>query len=137
MTTGKRNFHSRLSLKTELFTVFVISFLFLIAGRFRIVTFTYSGNVENTYREQVVSTSEQAISNYSNYISKVVNASDAIQKRLVNETKETITETADNFFDEIRIVTPSISSLSLFDEQGNLIASSSNFKNEKSKEEVS
>lgn len=136
MTTGKRNFNSRLSLKTELFTVFVISFLFLIAGRFRIVTFTYSGNVENTYREQVVSTSEQAISNYSNYISEVVNASDAIQKRLVNETEETITETADNFFDEIRIVTPSISSLSLFDEQGNLIASSSNFKNEESKEEV-
>lgn len=130
MTTGKRSFHNRLSLKSELFGAFVLGFVFFLVGRLFLVSWTYSGNVERTYMEQVVSTSEQAVSNYATYTSDVVNVSDAIQKRLVNENDTTIKEKASDFFDDTRILSPSIGSISLYDGQGVFIAGNSNYLND-------
>ena len=68
MNTGKRNRLNRLSLKSQLFFSFVTAFVLFMAGVFSIVTLTYSSSVETTYLKQVISTSEQALSNYSNYM---------------------------------------------------------------------
>ncbi len=129
MTTGKRSFHNRLSLKSELFSAFVLGFVFFLVGRLFLVSRTYSGNVERTYIEQVVATSEQAVSNYAIYTNDVVNVSDAIQKRLVNENSSTIKEKAGDFFDETRLLSPSIGSISLYDGQGFFIAGNSSYQN--------
>lgn len=125
MNIGRRNRLKRHSLKSVLFFSFVTAFLFFMAGIFVIVTWTYSASVETTYLKQVISTSEQALSNYSNYMDNVINASDAIQTRLINEKNETIEKNGGTFFDEVMIVSQSIKSISLYDTDGNLIASDS------------
>lgn len=136
MNTGKRNRLNRLSLKSQLFFSFVTAFVLFMAGVFSIVTLTYSSSVETTYLKQVISTSEQALSNYSNYMDGVINASDAIQKRLVNENSETIQSKGGVFFDEIMVVSQSIDSISLYDTDGKMITSDSNYVSELSPEEV-
>lgn len=136
MNTGKRNRLNRLSLKSQLFFSFVTAFVLFMAGVFSIVTLTYSSSVETTYLKQVISTSEQALSNYSNYMDGVINASDAIQKRLVNENSETIQSKGGVFFDEIMVVSQSIESISLYDTNGRMITSDSNYVSELSPEEV-
>lgn len=136
MNTGKRNRLNRLSLKSQLFFSFVTAFVLFMAGVFSIVTLTYSSSVETTYLKQVISTSEQALSNYSNYMDGVINASDAIQKRLVNENSETIQSKGGVFFDEIMVVSQSIDSISLYDTNGRMITSDSNYVSELSPEEV-
>ncbi len=125
MNIGRRNRLKRHSLKSVLFFSFVTAFVFFMAGIFAIVTWTYSASVETTYLKQVISTSEQALSNYSNYMDNVINASDAIQTRLINEKNETIEKNGGTFFDEVMIVSQSIKSISLYDTDGNLIASDS------------
>ncbi len=136
MNTGKRNRLNRLSLKSQLFFSFVTAFVLFMAGVFSIVTLTYSSSVETTYLKQVISTSEQALSNYSNYMDGVINASDAIQKRLVNENSETIQSKGGVFFDEIMVVSQSIDFISLYDTDGKMITSDSNYVSELSPEEV-
>lgn len=136
MNTGKRNRLNRLSLKSQLFFSFVTAFVLFMAGVFSIVTLTYSSSVETTYLKQVISTSEQALSNYSNYMDGVINASDAIQKRLVNENSETIQSKGGVFFDEIMVVSQSIESISLYDTNGRMITSDSNYVSELSPEDV-
>ena len=136
MNTGKRNRLNRLSLKSQLFFSFVTAFVLFMAGVFSIVTLTYSSSVETTYLKQVISTSEQALSNYSNYMDGVINASDAIQKRLVNENSETIQSKGGVFFDEIMVVSQSIDSISLYDTNGRMITSDSNYVSELSPEDV-
>ena len=136
MNTGKRNRLNRLSLKSQLFFSFVTAFVLFMAGVFSIVTLTYSSSVETTYLKQVISTSEQALSNYSNYMDGVINASDAIQKRLVNESSETIQSKGGVFFDEIMVVSQSIESISLYDTNGRMITSDSNYVSELSPEDV-
>lgn len=125
MNIGRRNRLKRHSLKSVLFFSFVTAFVFFMAGIFAIVNWTYSASVESTYIQQVISTSEQALSNYSNYMDNVISASDAIQKRLVNEKNETIEKNGGIFFDEVMIVSQSVKSISLYDTDGNLIASDS------------
>lgn len=136
MNTGKRNRLNRLSLKSQLFFSFVTAFVLFMAGVFLIVTLTYSSSVETTYLKQVISTSEQALSNYSNYMDGVINASDAIQKRLVNENSETIQSKGSVFFDEIMVVSQSIDSISLYDTDGKMITSDSNYVSELSPDNV-
>ena len=136
MNTGKRNRLNRLSLKSQLFFSFVTAFVLFMVGVFSIVTLTYSSSVETTYLKQVISTSEQALSNYSNYMDGVINASDAIQKRLVNENSETIQSKGGVFFDEIMVVSQSIESISLYDTNGRMITSDSNYVSELSPEDV-
>lgn len=136
MNTGKRNRLNCLSLKSQLFFSFVTAFVLFMAGVFSIVTLTYSSSVETTYLKQVISTSEQALSNYSNYMDGVINASDAIQKRLVNENSETIQSKGGVFFDEIMVVSQSIESISLYDTNGRMITSDSNYVSELSPEDV-
>lgn len=136
MNTGKRNRLNRLSLKNQLFFSFVTAFVLFMAGVFLIVTLTYSSSVETTYLKQVISTSEQALSNYSNYMDGVINASDAIQKRLVNENSETIQSKGSVFFDEIMVVSQSIDSISLYDTDGKMITSDSNYVSELSPDNV-
>lgn len=136
MNIGKRNCLNRLSLKSQLFFSFVTAFVLFMVGVFSIVTLTYSSSVETTYLKQVISTSEQALSNYSNYMDGVINASDAIQKRLVNENSETIQSKGSLFFDEIMVVSQSIDSVSLYDIDGKMITSDSNYVSELSPEEV-
>lgn len=136
MNTGKRNRLNRLSLKSQLFFSFVTAFVLFMAGVFLIVTLTYSSSVETTYLKQVISTSEQALSNYSNYMDGVINASDAIQKRLVNENSETIQSKGSVFFDEIMVVSQSIDSISLYDPDGKMITSDSNYVSELSPDNV-
>lgn len=136
MSTGKRNPHKHLSLKGQLFFSFVTAFVVFMLGVFAIVNFTYSTSVETTYLKQVISTSEQALSNYSNYMDGVIAASDAIQKQLVNENSETIPSKGKVFFDEIMVVSQSIKSISLYDTDGKLITSDSNYVNKMSQEEI-
>lgn len=136
MNTGKRNRLNRLSLKSQLFFSFVTAFVLFMAGVFLIVTLTYSSSVETTYLKQVISTSEQALSNYSNYMDGVINASDAIQKRLVNENSETIQSKGSVFFDEIMVVSQSIDSISLYDTDGKMITSDNNYVSELSPDNV-
>ncbi len=137
MNIGKRNRLKRHSLKSVLFFSFVTAFVFFMAGIFAIVTWTYSASVESTYLKQVISTSEQALSNYSNYMDNVISASDAIQKRLVNEKGETIEKNGGTFFDEVMIVSQSVKSISLYDTDGNLIASDSgNVNNQETAESI-
>ena len=136
MNTEKRNFLNRLPLKNELFFSFLFAFVFFVAGILAIVSLTYSVSVEKTYLKQVVSTSQQALSNYSNYMDNVIIASDAIQKRLVNETNETIQSQSRNFFDEIMVVLPSVNSISLYDDEGKLIASDKGYRSDMTKEQV-
>ena len=66
----------------------------------------------------------------------VINASDAIQKRLVNENSETIQSKGGVFFDEIMVVSQSIESISLYDTNGRMITSDSNYVSELSPEDV-
>ena len=136
MSTERRSWHKRLSLKAELFISFFVGFLLFVVGRLIIASTTYSANIEKTYITQVVSTSEQALSNYATYVSDVVNVSDAIQKRLVNETDETVSIEAADFFDEIKIVSPAIESISLYSGQGRLIAANTNYQDKSKPEEV-
>ncbi len=136
MNTERKNLRKRLSLKAELFTSFFLGFLLFIIGRFVIVSTTYSANIEKTYIQQVISTSEQALSNYATYASDVVNVSDAIQKRLVNESENTIKRQAADFFDEIKIVSPAIESISLYSGRGELIAGNTNYQDDHTPNEV-
>lgn len=109
--------------------VCVVSLLCLfVMGILSITVFIYSKNVETTYINQVVSTSEQALSNYTNYIDNLVLLSDAVQVKLDNQTKEEVKTSNHSYFDEIMAVSNSMKSISLYDTEGNLISSNSFFK---------
>lgn len=136
MNIEKRSFLNRLTLKNELFFSFFFAFLFFVAGILAIVSLTYSVSVESTYLKQVVSTSQQALSNYSNYMDNVITASDAIQKRLLNETNQTIQSQSRNFFDEIMVVSPSIKSIALYDDNGKLIASDKDYQSDMTQDQI-
>lgn len=136
MSTGKRSLRNRFSLRAELFFTFLLGFIFFVGGMFSIVLTIYSQNVETEFLNQVVSTSQQALSSYSNYADQVVNVSDAIQKKLNDESSSTIEENATVFFDEIMLVSPSISSIALYDDSGVHIASDSMYINSLTPEQV-
>lgn len=107
----------------------VVSLLCLfVTGILSITVFIYSKNVETTYINQVISTSEQALSNYTNYIDNLVLLSDAVQVKLDNQTKEEVKTSNHSYFDEIMAVSNSMKSISLYDTEGNLISSNSFFK---------
>lgn len=136
MSTERNTSHSRLSLRKELFLSFFVVFLLFICGLFAVIVPIYSQNVETEYLNQVTSTCQQALSNYTNYASQVVNVSDGIQKKLNNESSSSITTSAGKFFDQVMLVSPSISSISLYDEVGNSIASDSMYVETLSADEI-
>lgn len=136
MNTERNTSHSRFSLRKELFLSFFVVFLLFTVGLFAILIPIYSQNVETEYLNQVTSTCQQALSNYTNYASQVVNVSDGIQKKLNNESSSSIKNNAGKFFDQVMLVSPSISSISLYDEVGNSIGADSMYVNSLSPEEV-
>ena len=69
------------------FSVVALLCVFVI-GILSITVFIYSRNMETTYINQVVSTSEQALSNYTNYIDNVVLLSDALQVKIIKAKKK-------------------------------------------------
>lgn len=86
------------------------------------ISSVYSSNLEKNYINQVVAASEQALSNYAKYTEDVVNISDAIQKKLDNEDENTVASVAGPFFNDIRLVSNGIDSVSLYSENGVLLA---------------
>lgn len=117
------------------FSVVALLCVFVI-GILSITIFIYSRNMETTYINQVVSTSEQALSNYTNYIDNVVLLSDALQVKIDNQSKEEVIASNHSYFDEIMSVSNSMKSISLYDTDGNLISSNSFFKSTSNKESI-
>lgn len=128
MSTEKKKYPNKMSLSKELVLIFVSILIFFVIGIIIITSITYSNSVETTYIEQVISTSEQALSNYTTYTNNVVILSDAIQVKLDNETISSVQNSDFTYFDEIMSVSNSIKSISLYDTDGKLLSSNSFFK---------
>lgn len=115
---------------------FILLFVVFIFGLLSIFYISYSTSVESTYVEQVISTSEQALSNYANYTDDVVNASDAIQKKLDNLNVSSSPEEANSFFDDIMLVSQEVESISLYDYSGNVLAKNTFYNETLTAEEI-
>ena len=134
MNTEKIKLNNRFSLSGELVIAIISLFAFFVVGILGITSFTYSNSVETTYINQVISTSEQALSNYATYTSNVVSLSDAMQGKLDNETLATIQSNGNTYFDEVMSVSDGIKSISLFDLDGNYVSSNSFYAGSKDSE---
>lgn len=124
------------SLRVELAFAMTLVFTFVFITMLTSITFIYTNDVERTYTEQVVSTSEQALNNYSSYMADVVNISDVIQRRLDGKNKEEVENTSQSFFDEIRLITEGVESVSLYDAFGRLIIGDSFYEETLSPSEI-
>ncbi len=115
MISAKKKNNRRFSLKAELlFSSATLFFLFVIS-LISIMVFYYNKNIETNFETQIVSTSEQALNNYINYTSQVVDASDNIQKRLDGASETTSKEKVSLLFDDIMAFNSDIESIAVYD----------------------
>lgn len=131
----KKRIHS-FTFRGELICSICTLFVFFVFGLLSIFYFSYSNSVQNTYIEQVVSTSEQALNNYSNYIDNVVNVSDGIQKKLDQINLNTNKSEAVSFFDNSMIISNEINFICVYDLDGNLLVHNTFYTEKSTAEQI-
>lgn len=123
MNTGKTKRIHSVSLRAQLAWAMTIVFTFFFVIMLTTITMTYTRDVEKIYINQVVSTSEQALNNYTTYMTGVLNISDVMQRKLDGKSKEEVQSTSQSFLDEVKLITDGVESVALYDHNGNLVVS--------------
>ncbi|MBU1141764.1 MAG: cache domain-containing protein, partial [Firmicutes bacterium] len=114
-----------LSISNALFimTIFIVGLIMLTSS-----FITYNMIFRRT-NEMIESTSKeinkQVILNYENYLSSVINTSNALQKYILEYTKDNELDALQDTFVTTKNIEKNILTVALFDEQGQLISASS------------
>lgn len=117
-----KNIRRNYSLKTEMAVFVTALFMIFVFGLLSLFYGSYSGSVESTYIDQVISTSQLVLANYANYTDDVVTVSDAVQKKLDNLDVENGTDQVISFFDDMLLLYQEVDSIVLYDYDGNVLS---------------
>jgi two-component system, sensor histidine kinase YesM len=123
----KTKFNKRISLKVELIVPATILFIFFSVALSMVASFTYSNKITQLTINQIKTMSQQVLSNYDTYFEGVIAISQTTQSKIDNIDLNSDKEKTEliSYFDEVMLFKNEILNMSIYDLEGNNIASNS------------
>lgn len=131
-----KKIRKRLSLKGELFASSISLMIIFAACLLSVFLTTYNNNVESVYLNQIASTSEETINNFSIYVDNLISFSNSIEKKIDVSELTVDSDYNSSYFDELVSLSSDIRFVALYDETGNLEAKNSSYHASESKDVV-